>query len=59
MDIIQEFVNRIRKSEGLFIHKDQLLNEIKKSNKRQFAISIDQSKGLLLVAIEIKNGLKL
>lgn len=56
MNIFNEFLSRINKQEGMFIFKNQLLNQIKKSNDDQYAIKIEKGKGLMIVAIPIKNS---
>ncbi len=59
MNIFNEFLTRIRKNEGMFIFKKQLLDEIKKSNKDQYLIKLERNKGLMIVAIPIKNNYKI
>jgi hypothetical protein len=58
MNIIDEFINRIKKNEGLFIFKNQLLSQIRTANKDQFAIKYEPSKNILIVAIPVNKNFK-
>lgn len=58
MNIIDEFLNKIKKNEGLFIFKNQLINQIKSTNKDQFSIKYEPNKNLLIVAIPVSRNFK-
>ncbi len=59
MNIVDEFINRIKKNEGLFIFKKQLLSQIRSTNKDQFAIKYEPSKHMIIVAIPVKKNFKI
>lgn len=53
MDIFKDFLSRINKHEGLFIFKQELINQIKNTSKREFSIRHDQNSNLIIVAIPV------
>lgn len=59
MDIFSEFLLKIKKQEGMFIFKKQLLDELKRSNKTQYSIKLERQKGLLIVAIPVDRKIDL
>lgn len=59
MDIFKDFLTRINKHEGLFMFKQQLINQIKKTSKQEFSIKHDQDSNLLIVAIPVDKKFKI
>ncbi len=59
MDIFKDFLSRINKHEGLFIFKQQLINQIKSSPKQEVSIKHDQNSNLLIVAIPVDKKFKI
>jgi hypothetical protein len=59
MDIFNEFTVRIKKNEGLFIFKNQLIDQIRRTNKNQFSIKYEKEKNLIIVAIPVGKDFKI
>jgi hypothetical protein len=59
MDIFNEFIARIKKNEGLFIFKNQLMGQIRRANKNQFSIKYEKEKNLIIVAIPVGKDFKI
>jgi hypothetical protein len=59
MDIFNEFIARIKKNEGLFIFKNQLMDQIRRTNKDRFSVKYEKEKNLIIVAIPIGKDFKI
>jgi hypothetical protein len=51
MNTIKEWLNRLQRQDGLFMSKDRLIQEIRKSSKNQLPIQYEHGTGIIIVAI--------
>lgn len=58
MNIFKDFLTRINKHEGLFIFKQELINQIRNTSKQEFSIKHDQNSNLIIVAIPVDKKFK-
>lgn len=59
MNIFKDFLTRINKHEGLFIFKQELINQIRNTSKQEFSIKHDQNSNLIIVAILVDKKFKI
>jgi hypothetical protein len=53
MNTIKEWLNRLQRQDGLFLSKDRLIQEIRKSSKNQLPIEYKVGTGIIIVAIPV------
>ena len=53
MNTIKEWLNRLQRQDGLFLSKDRLIQEIRKSSKNQLPIEYKGGTGIIIVAIPV------
>lgn len=58
MNIFKDFLTRINKHEGLFIFKQELINQIRNTSKQEFSIKHDHNSNLIIVAIPVDKKFK-
>jgi hypothetical protein len=59
MNTIKEWLNRLQRQDGLFLSKDRLIQEIRKSSKNQMPIQYEPGTGIIILAIPVSSNFKI
>jgi len=59
MNTIKDWINRLTKQEGIYLTRERLIQEIRKSNKASLPIEYKAGTGLIIVAIPVPTNFQI
>jgi hypothetical protein len=59
MNKIKDWINRFSKQDGIYLTKEKLIQEIRKTSKSSFPIEYKSGTGLLIVAIPVPTNFQI
>jgi|GEM_PF-2872499 len=59
MKTIKDWISRLTKQDGIYLSKERLIQEIRKTNKTSLPIEYKPGSGLIIVAIPVSTNFQI